>query len=201
MQRQRLRGCRQLSQLRSINMNEPHTWFRARELTPRKVVCHIGPTNSGKTYTAIKSLEEAKSGIYCGPLRLLAWEIYEKLRQGSRVCALLTGQEAVLPQGHTHVSCTVEMTDLKGKYDVAVIDEAQLLGDVGRGWAWTNAFLGLMASEIHVCGSKSMLPVITRLCEKTGDKLTVHEYKRLSPLTVSPLALSSLSQVFHKLKP
>lgn len=44
-----------------------------------------GPTNSGKTYHALKSLEAAGKGLYCGPLRLLALEVYEQLnRNGSR---------------------------------------------------------------------------------------------------------------------
>ena len=31
-----------------INMNQPHLWFpEARKLSPRKIICHIGPTNSG----------------------------------------------------------------------------------------------------------------------------------------------------------
>jgi ATP-dependent RNA helicase SUPV3L1/SUV3 len=36
--------------------------------------------------------------------------------------------------------------------EVAIIDEIQQLKDPGRGWAWTRAFLGLIADEIHVCG-------------------------------------------------
>lgn len=28
---------------------------------------------------ALQRLQEAQTGIYCGPLRLLAWEVYEKL--------------------------------------------------------------------------------------------------------------------------
>lgn len=44
----------------------------------RKIIFHAGPTNSGKTYHAIQRYLEAKSGIYCGPLKLLAHEIFEK---------------------------------------------------------------------------------------------------------------------------
>lgn len=39
----------------------------------------LGPTNSGKTYEALKRFREAKTGFYCGPLRLLATEIYMKM--------------------------------------------------------------------------------------------------------------------------
>lgn len=44
----------------------------------RKVIFHSGPTNSGKTYHAIQRYLSAKSGVYCGPLKLLAHEIFEK---------------------------------------------------------------------------------------------------------------------------
>lgn len=44
----------------------------------RKIIFHAGPTNSGKTYHAIQRYMEAKSGVYCGPLKLLAHEIFEK---------------------------------------------------------------------------------------------------------------------------
>ena len=59
-----------------------------------------------------------------------------------------------------HTSCTVEMCDLSLMYDVAVLDEAQLLGDPSRGWAWTRALLGLQAREIHLCGSETMTPLL-----------------------------------------
>ena len=41
----------------------------------RTFIYHHGPTNSGKTYAALLDLEKAESGIYCAPLRLLAWEV------------------------------------------------------------------------------------------------------------------------------
>lgn len=50
----------------------------------RKVIFHAGPTNSGKTYHAIQRYLAAKSGVYCGPLKLLAHEIFEKSNQAVR---------------------------------------------------------------------------------------------------------------------
>lgn len=47
-----------------------------------------GPTNSGKTYQAIERLKKAganqqpgdgPAGLFCGPLRLLALEVYEQV--------------------------------------------------------------------------------------------------------------------------
>ena len=38
----------------------------------RKFILHIGPTNSGKTFHALKAFANANSGLYLAPLRLLA---------------------------------------------------------------------------------------------------------------------------------
>lgn len=51
----------------------------------RKLILHVGPTNSGKTYTALRALAAARVGAYGGPLRLLAHEIYERLNTGQIV--------------------------------------------------------------------------------------------------------------------
>lgn len=48
----------------------------------RKVIMHVGPTNSGKTYHALRALAAAANGVYAGPLRLLAHEIWERLNLG-----------------------------------------------------------------------------------------------------------------------
>lgn len=51
----------------------------------RKIVFHAGPTNSGKTYHAMERFLTAKSGVYCGPLKLLATEIYHKSNKRVRL--------------------------------------------------------------------------------------------------------------------
>lgn len=83
----------------------------------------MGPTNSGKTKEALNQLCNASNGIYCAPLRLLAWEVSETLANRGVPCNLITGQEKQLHHDATHVSCTIEMADLQALYDVAVIDE------------------------------------------------------------------------------
>lgn len=140
----------------AIDMTQPHLWFPKARSIRRKVICHTGPTNSGKTFEALQRLKEARRGVYSGPLRLLAWEVCNTLRQAGVKCDLVTGQERDCNEASRHVSCTVEMTDLSERYDVAVIDEFQLIGDQDRGWAWSRAFLGLQAEEIHVCGTNYM---------------------------------------------
>lgn len=47
----------------------------------RKIIFHAGPTNSGKTYHALERFMTAKSGVYCGPLKLLATEVYKKANE------------------------------------------------------------------------------------------------------------------------
>ncbi len=61
---------------KNIDIKSPHKWFPLARKLKRKIYYHMGPTNSGKTYEALKCLENAKNGIYCAPLRLLAWEVF-----------------------------------------------------------------------------------------------------------------------------
>ncbi|MBU1642037.1 helicase, partial [bacterium] len=80
----------------------------ARELR-RKLILHIGPTNSGKTYQAMKALERADTGYYLAPLRLLALEGYEELKKAGVASSLITGEEQLLDEEATHISSTIEM--------------------------------------------------------------------------------------------
>ncbi len=57
----------------------PASWYPAARMMRRRVVAHMGPTNSGKTHAALLELKAAASGVYCGPLRLLAWEVRRML--------------------------------------------------------------------------------------------------------------------------
>lgn len=43
----------------------------------------------------------------------------------------------------THVSCTIEMASTTKEYEVAVIDEIQMLADEQRGPSWTAVSLGV----------------------------------------------------------
>lgn len=59
----------------------------------RRVVAWLGPTNSGKTHRAVLALAAAKSGMYLGPLRLLALEQRDRLTELGTPCSLVTGEE------------------------------------------------------------------------------------------------------------
>ena len=57
------------------DLSKPHLWYPLARRFKRTIYYHCGPTNSGKTSEALKKLAEANTGIYCAPLRLLAWEV------------------------------------------------------------------------------------------------------------------------------
>lgn len=153
----------------------------ARELK-RHFVLHVGDTNTGKTYEAMESLANAKTGGYFAPLRLLAFEGQEKLISKGVDCSLLTGEEEDIHHGATHISCTVEMLDTSRFFDVIVVDEAQMISDESRGYAWTNAILGGYSPLIHVCMSENALSLVVKLIESCGDSYEVIEHKRNTQL-------------------
>lgn len=177
------------SMVESADLTKPHTWFPFARAMKRKIIYHCGPTNSGKTYNALQSFMEAKKGVYCSPLRLLAMEVFDKVNALGVYCSLLTGQEKKLVPFSNHVACTVEMVSMDHLYDVAVIDEIQMMTDPFRGYAWTRAFLGLKADEIHLCGDPSVLNIVRKICEDTGDELVEQRYDRFKPLVVEAKTL------------
>ncbi|KAF1994805.1 P-loop containing nucleoside triphosphate hydrolase protein [Amniculicola lignicola CBS 123094] len=182
------------------DLRYPAEWYPATREIARTVHVHVGPTNSGKTYHALKRLEEVDSGIYLGPLRLLAHEVYTRLRAKGKPCALVTGEEQRIPEGvkPTMWSCTVEMAPLNTPLDVAVIDEIQMINHDERGWAWTQAYLGVRAHELHVCGEARAVPIIRQLAALCGDKVIVHEYERLTPLNVADRSLGGSLEKLEK---
>jgi ATP-dependent RNA helicase SUPV3L1/SUV3 len=150
----------------------------------RKIYIHLGETNTGKTYTAMERLKVAKNGVYLSPLRILALENYEKLNSSGVICNLLTGEEEILKEGASHTSCTIEKVDLKKEYDIAIIDEIQMIDDSQRGAAWTRALLGLRCNEIHICGALNAKRVVEKIIEDCNDDYEFKEYKRSIPLEV-----------------
>lgn len=200
-------------------------WFPAEDYPEarkfhRKIIMHVGPTNSGKTHNALRALAAANTGVYAGPLRLLAHEIWDRLNRGmivpagveeteeaksadtdsthdqgnpkyARPCNMRTGEELrVVDDSAPLQSCTVEMLSLRKIYDVAVIDEIQMIGDPERGSSWTVALLGICAKEVHLCGEETAVPVVQALLKDTGDEIIVNRYERLSPLILQEDSLN-----------
>lgn len=150
----------------------------------RHFILHIGPTNSGKTYEALQRFREVNRGIYLAPLRLLASEVYSETNKYGVPCSLITGEEAIIAHNATHQSSTIEMLSIHEEFDVAVIDEAQLLSDKSRGGAWTRAILGVCAKEIHVCASSDALYVLKELITRCKDTYQLVEHERKTKLTL-----------------
>ncbi|VVB01126.1 unnamed protein product [Arabis nemorensis] len=173
----------------------PHTWYPIARKKKRKVILHVGPTNSGKTYNALKQLERSSSGVYCGPLRLLAWEVAKRLNKANVPCDLITGQEKELVGGATHKAVTVEMADVTTVYDCAIVDEIQMVGCKQRGFAFTRALLGLAADELHLCGDPAVVPLVEDILKVTGDDVQVLTYERLSPLVPLKVPVQSVSDI------
>lgn len=159
--------------------------FPKARLMRRQIHLHLGPTNSGKTHAAIERLRAAETGLYAAPLRLMALEWAERLNAEGVPTDLVTGEEVIRVEGARHLSVTIEMSPLRSPVDVAVIDEAQLIADEERGWAWTQAILGLPARELHLTGSPDAEPWVRLLADMTGDELKIHKYDRLVPLELT----------------
>ncbi|PQD94378.1 RNA helicase [Pradoshia eiseniae] len=159
-----------------------------------RYVLHIGETNTGKTYQALKRMKAAPTGIYLAPLRLLALEVYESLRNEGISCALKTGEEEKNIDDATHFSCTVEMFHEKDAYDVMVIDEAQMIADKDRGFSWYRAIQKARAKEVHIIGSHSAKKMLMNMLE--GNDVELHEYSRQVPLKVEkkPFSFSNVKQ-------
>ena len=150
----------------------------------RHFVIHCGDTNTGKTYNALEALKKSSHGIYLGPLRLLALEVYHKLNEEGTLCSLSTGEEDIIVEGARHMSSTVEKLKTTERYDMIVIDEAQMVADKQRGHAWTTAILGGYANEIHICCSPNAVSLLLQLIIDCEDTYEVRKYVRDTELQV-----------------
>lgn len=178
-------------QSKLADLRYPVEWYPGTRAIQRTIHLHVGPTNSGKTYQGLQRLEQAKTGIYAGPLRLLAHEVYTRLNAKGKTCHLITGDDKRIHEDDEEAmtSCTVEMVPTDRTVDVAVVDEIQMIGNEERGWAWSQALLGLKAKELHLCGEARTVPLIRELVAQMGDKLEIHHYERLSPLKAASRSL------------
>jgi len=173
------------------DLTKPHEWYLYSRLDRRKVIFHGGPTNSGKTFQALERLKEAKRGLYVGPLRLLAAEVYETLNAQGIYTNLLTGQEKQVMPFATCIAATIELAPTDEQFDIVVIDEIQMIGDSSRGYAWTRALLGVRCKEIHVCGGMEARHLTEKIVKLCGDDFELREYERLTKLSVANASLSS----------
>lgn len=160
------------------------TWeYEGREA--QQVILRVGPPNSGKTHHALNALAEAGSGWYLAPLRLLAFEVFDRLNERGVPCNLLTGEEYIPVQGAAITAATIEMFNPLRSGECIVIDEAQMLADPERGWAWTRALMEARSLEIQVIAPYTARPLVERLAGGVSLPVGTIEHERLADIRVA----------------
>ena len=127
----------------------------------------LGPTNTGKTHLAIERMCGHSSGMMGFPLRLLAREVYDRVRaiKGDRQVALITGEERIEPPDARYFLCTAEaMPRSTGQVAFVALDEAQLGADPERGHIFTDRLLHARGrEETMILGSATLEPMVKAL--------------------------------------
>jgi ATP-dependent RNA helicase SUPV3L1/SUV3 len=142
----------------------------------------LGPTNTGKTHLAIERLCGHSSGAIGFPLRLLAREVYDRVRalKGDKAVALITGEERIEPPEARYFLCTAEaMPREGGGLAFVALDEAQLSADRERGHIFTDRLLHARGrEETMLLGAAALAPMIRALLPECG----IEERPRFSTL-------------------
>lgn len=132
-----------------------------------RVKAVLGPTNTGKTHLAIERLCAHSSGAIGFPLRLLAREVYDKVRalKGDASVALITGEERIEPPQARWLLCTAEaMPRDGGGLAFVALDEAQLAADPERGHIFADRLLNARGrEETMLLGSSTLEPMVKTL--------------------------------------
>jgi ATP-dependent RNA helicase SUPV3L1/SUV3 len=127
----------------------------------------LGPTNTGKTHLAIERMCGHSSGMMGFPLRLLAREVYDRVRaiKGDKQVALITGEERIDPPQARYFLCTAEaMPRSTGDVAFVALDEAQLGADPERGHIFTDRLLHARGrEETMILGSATLEPMVKAL--------------------------------------
>ncbi|WP_121093888.1 helicase-related protein [Roseinatronobacter ekhonensis] len=149
-----------------------------------RVVAVLGPTNTGKTHYAIERMLAHRTGVIGLPLRLLAREVYDRIRdlRGPDCVALVTGEERIVPDRTQYWVCTVEAMPLEIGADFVAIDEIQLCADPDRGHVFTERLLHARGlHETLFMGSDTMRSAIAALV----PGVQFNRRERMSKLTYS----------------
>ena len=126
----------------------------------------LGPTNTGKTHFAIERMLAHRSGMIGLPLRLLAREVFDKIVRikGAAECALITGEERVVPAHPRYFVCTVEAMPVDIPVAFLAVDEIQLATDLERGHVFTDRLLHARGEEETMwLGALTMKGAISRV--------------------------------------
>ena len=184
-------------QIMGLVQTDPTAEYVETRAMTRQFHLHVGPTNSGKTYEAIQRLKEAQNGVYLSPLRLLALEVYDTLNDAGTPTSMKTGEEHITVENSRVLSQTVETLNLEDNYDIAVIDECQMIADKERGAAWSRAILGVKAKEIYLLSSDNVTELLLEIIETCGDVADVTHHERKTGLVVEnkPFILSEDNKI------
>ena len=171
------RGQRRQRRDAHARVPEPEIVLPFRLVEPETVVAHVGPTNSGKTHSALEFLAETGRGVFAAPLRMLAQEAHRRLsaQLGAEHVGLVTGEERVNERAPI-ICCTAEMAPLSG--EVLVLDEVQWADDSERGSAWTRLLLAGEYKHILLLGAVEALPLI----QNAFPDAEVRFFERKAPL-------------------
>ena len=138
-------------------------------LNPSTLTAILGPTNTGKTHYAVERMLARSSGVIGLPLRLLAREIYDRIVaiKGAAQCALVTGEEKILPPKARYFVCTVEAMPTERDFAFLAIDEVQLMANHERGHIFTDRVLHARGrEETLLLGAETIRPVLAALLPK-----------------------------------
>ncbi|MBS0235409.1 MAG: DEAD/DEAH box helicase [Proteobacteria bacterium] len=173
----------------------------------RNVTAVLGPTNTGKTHLAIERMLGHESGMIGLPLRLLAREVYDRIKQrvGADKVALITGEEKIKPERARYWVSTVEAMPRDIDVDFLAIDEIQLCGDPERGHVFTDRLLHARGrSETLLLGAQTMRDAISDLIPGANfisrprlSKLTYSGEKKITRLPArSAIVAFSAQEVY-----
>ena len=173
----------------------------------RNVTAVLGPTNTGKTHLAIERMLGHESGMIGLPLRLLAREVYDRIkaRVGPDKVALITGEEKIKPERARYWVSTVEAMPREVDVEFLAIDEIQLAGDPERGHVFTDRMLHARGkSETLLLGSQTMREAISDLIPGANfisrprlSKLTYSGEKKITRLPArSAIVAFSAQEVY-----
>lgn len=150
-----------------------------------RICAVLGPTNTGKTHLAIERMCAHSSGMMGFPLRLLAREVYDRVRaiKGDDQVALITGEQRIEPPNARYFCCTAEAMDrLGGGHAFVALDEAQISADPERGHIFTDRLLHARGrDETMILGSATLAPIVKALIPRAE----MVERPRFSTLTHS----------------
>lgn len=143
----------------------------------------LGPTNTGKTHLAIERMCGHSSGVMGFPLRLLAREVYDRVRKlkGDKSVALITGEERIEPPEARYFLCTAEaMPRTAGEHAFVALDEAQIGADPERGHIFTDRLLHARGrEETMILGSATLEPIVKKLIPR-AEIITRPRFSTLS---------------------